>query len=65
MKPLAIMALMLLASCGPRPDLTPCDGWTGATPRTMQDFAMAASAEKYGRLCANAKLVAAGGLTGR
>jgi len=63
MRLLAIMAVMLLASCGPRVDLSPCPGWEGKTPETMQDFALAASAEKYGRLCANSKLEVAAGLT--
>lgn len=65
---LAITCLALLASCGP--DLAevhalavPCDGWTSDTPRTERDFALAASAEKFGRECANAKLSAIGELT--
>jgi len=65
MRHLAIMAVMLLVSCGPVTDFTPCPGWEGKTPETMQGFALAASAEKYGRLCANEKLSVAAGLTGR
>lgn len=53
---LAITCLALLASCGPKPDLTPCSGWGGARPATERDFALAASAEKRGRECANKKL---------
>ena len=59
MSRLAIMAVMLLASCGPKIDYSPCPGWEGMTPKTMQEFALAASAEKYGRECANAKLAVA------
>lgn len=65
MRTLAIMGVMLLASCGPKVlDLTPEPGWTGGTPKTMQEFALAASAEKHGRLRANAKLDAARGYFG-
>lgn len=64
MKPLAIMAVMLLASCGRQIDYTPCPGWEGDTPETMQEFALAASAELYGRECANAKLAVAAGKKG-
>lgn len=53
---LAITCLALLVSCGPKPDLTPCAGWTGGRVATERDFALAASAEKRGRECANAKL---------
>lgn len=53
---LAITCLALLVGCGPKPDLTPCNGWTGGTPRTEQEFALAASAEKRGLACANIKL---------
>lgn len=66
MRVLAITCLALLASCGPELrglDLTPCDGWTGGRPATEQQFALAASAEKHGRLCANSKLLAARQLT--
>jgi hypothetical protein len=40
-------------------DLEPCDGWTGGRPNIESEFAGAAAAEKYGRLCANAKLAVA------
>lgn len=65
---LAITCLMLVASCGP--DLreinalaVPCDGWLGGSPRTEREFALAASAEKFGLECANSKLSAIGVLT--
>jgi len=64
MRLLVIMAVTLLVSCGPVTDFTPCPGWEGKTPETMQDFALAASAELYGRKCANEKLSVAAGLTG-
>lgn len=51
--------LILLASCGPNPDLTPCDGWLHGTPTTQQQLMLASSAEKRGRECANLKLNAA------
>lgn len=60
-----IICAMLLAGCGNEPpplallDLMPCAGWTGSRPRTESQFARAASAERAGRLCANAKLDAA------
>ncbi|SOB97645.1 hypothetical protein SAMN05877809_1028 [Rhodobacter sp. JA431] len=66
MRRLAITCALLLAACGPDPvppplaglDLAPCAGWTGVRPKDEGDFARAAAAEKSGRLCANAKLVA-------
>ncbi|SOC16828.1 hypothetical protein SAMN05877809_1098 [Rhodobacter sp. JA431] len=66
MRRLANICALLLAACGPDPappplaglDLTPCPGWTGGLPDTEQRLMRAAAAERAGRLCANAKLVA-------
>lgn len=52
---LVITCVALLASCGPKPDLTECNGWVGPV-LTEQDFARAAAAEKRGRELCNAKL---------
>lgn len=65
MRRLAITCALLLAACGADPvpplaglDLTPCPGWTGGVPDTERRLMRAAAAERAGRLCANAKLVA-------
>ncbi|PTV94997.1 hypothetical protein C8J27_106267 [Rhodobacter aestuarii] len=68
MRRLAITCALLLAACGADPappplaglDLAPCAGWTGGVPDTEQRLMRAAAAERAGRLCANAKLVAVG-----
>lgn len=63
-----IICAVALAGCGDRaavipPELvTPCAGWRGARPATEGDLIRAALAEKVGRECANAKLVAIAGL---
>ncbi len=69
MRLLAIISLMLLASCGRETplsllDLEPCPGWQGATPQNERQFARAAAAEMAGRLCANAKLEVVGNSSG-
>lgn len=61
MRALVLTCVMLLASCGRDAalaalDLEPCAGWVGGRVVTEQDFARAAGAEKFGRLCANEKL---------
>lgn len=56
MRLLLITGVMLLASCGAAIDLTQEPGWTGPVPATMQEFALAAAAEKHGRERANKKL---------
>lgn len=52
----AITCVALLASCGHKPDMTPCGGWAGGAVLTERDFALAASAEMRGRVCAEKKL---------
>lgn len=65
-----IFCALLLGGCGTEPpplamlDLTPCPGWTAAAPTSERQFARAASAERAGRLCANAKLAAVQALAG-
>lgn len=56
---LALTCAALVSGCGERPDLTGCVGWTGGPPKSEQEFALAASAEKRGRELCNVKLEAA------
>lgn len=63
-----ILCAVLLAGCGSRslvipPDLLePEPGWKGAAPVTERQLLAAALAERTGRLRANAKLGAIGGI---